>query len=203
MIYPLIPLIIGALLLSIFLYFRVKERRVIAVIFKAGVSLSFIATALVAWLTSNNPNTSFGIFILIGLFFGLLGDVFLDLKYIILSKEKFYTCLGFIAFAIGHVFYCLGLFLNFFKFETSILYIIIPIVFTIIATVATLLMEKFTPIKYKEMKPFVIMYGMVLFFTVSIYFSSTIQSGWQNTTLILMSIGLVLFAISDLILNNT
>ena len=51
------------------------------------------------------------------------------------------------------------------------------------------------------MKPFVIVYGFLLFFVTAIYFSGTIQSGWQNMTLLIFSMGLVMFALSDLILN--
>ena len=202
MYYWLIPLIIGIVLLGVFLYFRVKEKRVIAVIVKGCVSLMFIVTALVAWLTSKNPQSNFGIFVLIGLFFGLLGDVFLDLKYI-LKHELSWTILGFFAFALCHIFFLNGIFVNFFDFNANVFYLIIPIVVTLVLVVVTLLMEKFTPIRYEKMKPYVIIYGIFLFFDTSLYFSTAIQSGWQNITLVIMSISLILFMASDLVLNNT
>lgn len=203
MLYWLIPLIIGVLLLGTFLYFRVKEKRVIAVILKGSTSLAFIATALVAWLTSKNPDSFFGMFVILGLFFGLLGDVFLDLKYIITNKEYIYTVLGFLAFACGHIFFCAGCFAHFYDFSKNILFIIIPVIAALLLVVVTLLMEKFTAIRYKEMKPYVIIYGFILFFTVSLYLSVCIQSVWNIKTLIFMFAGLVAFALSDLILNNT
>ena len=203
MYYWLIPLVIGFLLLGVFLFFRVKEKRVIAVVFKGLTSLMFIATALVAWLTSQNPNTTFGVFVVLGLFFGLLGDVFLDLKFIVLDKEDLYTMLGFIAFAIGHIFFISGMFVHFFDFTKNVLYLIIPIIISLVLMLATLLMEKFTEIRYGKMKPFVIVYGFILFFVTSIYFSAAIQSGWQTLTLIIMSFSFVSFALSDMILNNT
>ncbi len=202
MLYWLIPLIIGVILLGVFLFFRVKERRVIAVIIKGFVSLMFIATALVAWLTSNNPHTTFGIFVLCGLFFGLLGDVFLDLKYIA-RNELLFTILGFFAFAFGHICYISGLFIHFFDFNASIFYIIIPAAIAVLLTVVTLLMEKFLPIRYGKMKPFVVIYGACLFFATAIYWSATIQYRFNILTLVMMSVGLVLFMASDLILNNT
>ena len=203
MLYWLIPLIIGFVLLSVFLYFRVKEKRVIAVIIKGFVSLMFIATALVAWLTSKNPNTAFGVFILLGLFFGLLGDVLLDIKYIDLNRELLFTRLGFIAFAIGHIFYISGLFVYFFDFSSSVLYIIIPAIIAVFLMVVTLLMEKFTKVRYVNMKVFVIVYALILFFTTSIFMSASIQNGWQNVTVMIMAFALISFALSDLILNNT
>ena len=203
MLFWLIPLVLGILQLGAFLYFRVRERRVIAVIFKGLVSLMFIITALVALLTSKNPQSSFGLYVIIGLFFGLLGDVFLDLKFIILEKESLYTILGFISFGIGHIFYLTGLFTNYYSFDSSILYLIIPIIIALVFVTGSLLMEKFTPIRYKKMTPFVIGYGFILFFTTSIYMSTVIQNGWQSPPLIIVAFSLIVFAISDLILNNT
>ena len=201
--YWLIPLIIGFVLLAVFLFFRVKEKRVTAVIIKGVVSLMFIATALVAWLTSKNPHGLFGVFVILGLVFGLAGDVLLDLKYIDLNKEMLYTKLGFLAFLFGHVFYITGLFVCFFDFTANILYLIIPIIIALALMAITLLMEKFTEIRYKKMKIYVIAYSFILFFTVSIYMSAAIQSGWQNVSLVIMAIALISFALSDLILNNT
>ena len=199
----LIPLSIGIVLLGVFLYFRVKEKRVHALMLKGLTSLMFIATALVAWLTSKNSTSYYGLFVIAGLFFGLLGDVFLDLKYIVLPKEKMYTILGFCAFGIGHIFFTTGLFLHFFDFTRSVLFIIIPVIVAALFVVISLLMEVFSKIRYKDMKPFVIGYGLILFFTVAMYFSAAIQGSWQVVPVVIMAVGLVLFALSDLILNNT
>lgn len=203
MLYWIIPLAIGAALLWFFLFFRVKEKRVTAVIFKGLVSLMFIATAIVAWQTSSHPQNLFGLFVILALFCGLLGDIFLDLKYVIKEKENLYTVLGFVAFGVGHIFSITGVLTYFFNFSLSPLYIIIPILISIVLVVVSLLMEKFTPIKYKKMKPCVILYGFLLFFVASLYFSTSIQSGFNNITIISMAFGYVLFALSDLILNNT
>ena len=201
MLFWLIPLIIGVILLVLFLIFRVKEKRVIAVILKGLTSLCFIATAIVAWKTSKNPNTTFGIFVILAVVFGLLGDVFLDIKYI--TKDFLFTVLGFIAFGIGHIFSIVGLFIHFYDYESSSLYLIIPLIFSVVATVVTLLMEKFTAIKYGKLKPFAVGYGLILFFVMSLYFSIAIQHNWQLMNINIMAIGLILFALSDLILNNT
>lgn len=199
----LIPLITGFVLLGVFLYFRVKEKRVTAVVIKGFVSLMFIVTALVAWLTSKNPDNMFAVFILFGLFFGLLGDILLDIKYIDLNRELLFTRLGFIAFAVGHIFYVTGLFVYLFNFDANVLYIIIPILVALLLMAITLLMEKFTKVRYERMKIFVIFYAFILFFTTAIYMSAAIQSGWNSTTVIIIAFALIAFALSDLILNNT
>ena len=201
--YYLIPLGIGIISLILFLVFRVKQKRVIAVWLKGFTSLMFIATALVAWLTNKNPHSTFGIFVIIGLFFGLLGDVFLDLKFMSKDKDDMYTRLGFISFGIGHILFITGLFVNFFNFGLSVLYIILPVIITLVFVGLVLIMEKVSPIKYQKMRPFVVAYGFILFLAVTLYMSAAIQSGWQIRTIWMFAIALSVFAISDLILNNT
>ena len=203
MYYWLIPLIIGAIFLTIFLVERVREKRVVAVVFKGLTSLMFILTALLAWLFSNRPNCSFGIFILIALFFGLLGDVFLDIKFITKKYEDLFTRLGFIAFGTGHIFFVTGLFANYYYGGIHVLYIIIPAIVAVALAIFSLMMEKFMPIRYGNMIIFVPLYGVLLFFVTAIYISFSFFYRWQFMTLTLMSIGFVLFAASDLVLNNT
>lgn len=163
----------------------------------------FIVTALVAWLSSNNPQNTFGIFILVGLCFGLFGDVFLDLKFIVKEHELLFTILGFFAFAFGHISYISGLFLNYFSFTAHVLYVIIPLIVTLVLVLFTSFMDKFSNINYQKMKPYVAIYGFFLFFVTSIYLSAAIQNGWQNMTVDLMFASFILFAASDLVLNNT
>lgn len=204
MLYWLIPLIIGAVLLSVFLFFRVREKRVTAVIIKGFVSLMFIITALVAWLTSALPNaTSFPIFVLCGLACGLLGDIFLDIKFITKDKELLFTILGFFAFAFGHIFYVLGLFLNFFDFSRNVMFIIGPVIVGVLLTLFTVFMDKFSNIKYGRMKAYVGIYGFALFFTTAIYFSAAIQTGFSYAPMVIFAVALILFMASDLVLNNT
>ena len=203
MIYWLIPLIIGAVFLTIFLVERVKEKRVTAVIFKGLTSLMFILTALLAWMFSNRPTCSFGIFILIALFFGLLGDVFLDIKFITKKYEDLFTRLGFISFGIGHIFFISGLFQYYFYGGIHVLFIIIPAIVAFALAIFSLLMEKFMPIRYGNMKPFIPTYGVLLFFVTAIYFSFAIFYKWNLVNINMMAIAFILFALSDLILNNT
>lgn len=203
MFYWLIPLSIGVVFFVLFLFFRVREKRKIAVVFKGLTSLMFINTAIVAWLNSNHLDNLFGLYVVLGLFFGLLGDVFLDLKFMSEKHETMYTVLGFATFGIGHIFYLTGLLTKFFDFSKSPLFIIVPVIISIFLVGVSLLLEKFTQIKYKKMKPCVILYGFMLFFVTTMYFSANIQLGWTNLTVLIFALSLVLFTLSDLILNNT
>ena len=203
MLYWIIPLFIGLVLLTVFLVYRAKGERVKAVFVKGFVSLSFIFTALVAWKCSSNPNSAFGIYILIGLTFGLLGDIFLDLKFIILKHEHLYTVLGFASFFFGHLFYIIGLFTNFYDVSQNILYIIIPVVIATILAIVTLLFEPLKITKYGRMRPYVGLYAFMLFLVTPLYFSVAFQSGWKVVTVAIMAPAFISFALSDLILNNT
>lgn len=199
----LIPYIIGFIFLIPFLYFRIRELRLLAVIIKGLVSLLFITTALLAWFKHDYGDNLFGIYVFIGLLFGLFGDILLDLKYMSKKYSFIFTVLGFFAFAFGHAFYVTGLFIYFYDFNANVMYIIVPVIITLLLTIATLLMEVFTPIKYGNMRLFVLIYGLFLFFTTSIYISFAILTNWQISTINIMAVSFLFFTISDLILNNT
>lgn len=206
MYYWIIPLVLGILSLIAFLIFRVKEKRLIAVILKGTTSIFFILTALLAWLSKGTIDTLFGLFVVIGLLFGLGGDIFLDLKFMSKKYEDLYTRLGFISFSIQHIFLSIGLFTYFYQkgeYGLEPLYIVIPAILTLVFMAIVLIMEKVTPVKYGNMKPFAIGYGLVLFFTMNAYCSFAIFYKFQVITLILMAVGLIFFTLSDMILNNT
>ena len=194
---------IGAILLFFFLFYRVQEKRLVALFYKGLTSLMFVLTAIVTWQTSNGFNNFFGLFVVFGLIFGLLGDIFLDLKYIIIKKEDFYTVLGFAAFGIGHIFFSCGLLIFFYNYNQTIFYILIPLFISIFFSFVSLLLQKFTPIRYKNMKPCVVIYGFLLFFVTTLFFAVAIQSEFRYVTIVIMAPSFVAFTLSDLILNNT
>lgn len=64
-------------------------------------SKPIICSLLILWLTMETQNkTRFGTFVMFGLFFGCLGDVFLMLR-----TEMDYFVPGLISFLLGHLFY--------------------------------------------------------------------------------------------------
>ena len=95
-------LILGAVFLCAFLKMRVKKASAKAAVVKAMVSVCF----MLSWLLLAFANMSlFSMFIGGGLLFGLLGDIWLDLKFCYREDSDFYTRMGFLSFAIGHFFY--------------------------------------------------------------------------------------------------
>ena len=95
-------LIVGILATAVFLVLRVQRGGIAALYAKAVASLCFIATAIAA-TNENRLFLDFGSWMTFGLVFGLLGDVWLDLKWIYLQDKDSYLYSGFIFFLLGHV----------------------------------------------------------------------------------------------------
>ena len=200
MIVPIIIMSVGALFLSWFLYEKIKAYSIKETIIKGCTSLLFISLAIYGLIKTGLK--IFPIFALIGLCLGLIGDVALDLKYVYKEKDYEFTITGFVAFALGHVFYITGMFLEFYK-NQGILFIIIPFVFGILGSVLNLFMAKPLKLDLGKYKLVVFIYAALLFSFAGSSFSVWMMMGFANTGLLLLFIASLLFAISDLILSNT
>ena len=167
---------------------------------KIAISFLFMVVAIVASFSSGKF-TLFNVFVIIGLLLGLLGDVFLDLKYVDRERENGYTYAGFIVFGIGHFMYMTALTLNY--HNGSPLYIIFAILLALALAVLPILLEKPLKLKYGKMKLISFLYAICLFGTLSFSFLLAIENGFQITSLNMFLIGAALFVISDLVLSGT
>ena len=100
----IILLVLGALDLCWFLFERVKEKSTKAAMIKSSVSVLFMSVAAVAWslFPAGAAHAKFAPFLVIGLLCGLLGDIWLDLKWVYPKENDIYTFAGFYAFAAGN-----------------------------------------------------------------------------------------------------
>ena len=200
MVVPIILMSLGLITLVIFLWEKIRKYSVKETMIKATASVLFIALAVYNCFAKGM--TFFGMCVIIALVFGLLGDIFLDFKYVFKEQDKPFTYAGFIVFAIGHVFYMLGMYMDYYV-QGHPLNIIIPLALGPIAGLGILLVEKPMKMTYGSMKPIVYIYASILFMMMASAISLTILHGFQNTTLILLMAGGILFTISDLILSGT
>ena len=195
---------VGAVLLVWYIREKIRARSLKAVFVKSAVSLLFLAVGACGWYLSARSGSlpATGIFVLIGLLCGLLGDIWLDLKFVFPQQDDAFTYMGMGVFGVGHILYIIGLLLRYYP-KGRPLYVIVPIVLAVIASAGNLLLEKPMRLRYGKMKPLVFTYGVLLFSALAITGSLAISCGWHETALNLFFAGLILFAVSDVILSGT
>ena len=203
MMYPLL-LVCGAVLLFVYIREKIKAYSVNAVILKSMVSVLFVAVGVYgSWLSAARGTVSLICpFVVLGLLFGLLGDIWLDLKYVFPEKDEPFTYAGFCVFGVGHILYITGMLMSYYLTGKPIT-VIVPILLAVVMGVGNAVLEKPMKLHYGKLKPVVIAYGVLLFGMVLLSGSLALAHGWKETPLNLLFIGGVFFAISDLILSGT
>ena len=191
---------IALILLAWYIITKCRKYDLKELFIKISISMLFVVVSLVSTYTSHHFSL-FHLFVILGLFLGLVGDILLDLKYIDKERTTGYTYAGFIVFGIGHLLYMSALIMNF--YQGDVLYIILPLVLDIILAVITMVMEKPLKLNYGKLKPICFLYALCLFGTFSFSLFLTIQSGFKVLPLNLFLIGSILFAVSDLVLSGT
>ena len=112
--------VIGIALQGIFIAVEHKEKYLPAVILKGSASLMFVLVGVMAYsaLISEEGmdtagvkalNTAFAGRIVTGLVFGLLGDVFLNLRFVFVKIGQKIFLVGIFFFLIGHILYLVAL----------------------------------------------------------------------------------------------
>lgn len=195
-------LVLGLISLIVFLKMRVKESTVKAAMVKSFTSVFFIATAVAATAVSGGADIVYSFLIIMGLLFGLLGDIWLDLKWVYPKDNDTYTFAGFLAFAVGHILFLTGLISKFATTDTW-LYVVIPIVASIVISLGNVMLEKPMKMKYGKFKLITFIYGAILFSMTLVSLGLSIATGFSEMTVVFMFIGGVLFLLSDLILSGT
>lgn len=190
-------LVIGILAIVVFLVLRVKRGGIAALYAKAVASLCFIATAVAA-TNENRSFLGFGSFMTIGLVCGLLGDVWLDLKWIYLQDKDSYLYSGFIFFLLGHICFITAVF-NASPY-TPLSAVIAAAAALVIAVIAILL-EKPLKMRYGKFKWIVFLYSLTLSMTMTMAMVTAVITHFQ-TMWVVMSVGGLLFLLSDLVLSG-
>ena len=197
------------LLVIAFLIVRVRRGGFKALILKTLASLTFIAMGITA-LTMSFDNFRYGIFIVIGLFFGMLGDVFLDLKYAHKKYEEKYTFAGMISFLIGHLLYIVAILATYTKFVPwQIAFAIFCA--TLVGAINHFLSKKMG-MNFGKFDLLSFIYSVVTMLTVTCSLNATTMLGFLPVIngepipealprYLTMFAGTALFAISDLILS--
>lgn len=180
----------GMILQGIFITVEHKEKYVLADVLKGMAALMFVTIGLVCYLKVST--NSLGLKILIGLIFGMIGDIILNLRFVLKDEvgQKAFL-IGILAFLIGHILYLAALIP---LAESLVLDIIIG---AVLAGALLAYIFKTMDVK-KAFKIFGIFYlGAVIIMTVM---AVHIASLTGNTHDIIYAIGALLFTASDIVL---
>lgn len=183
-------MVIGAVLQGTFIAVEHKEKYVAADILKGLAALCFVIIGITGYLTRTTD--SFGLKLMIGLILGLIGDVLLNLRFVVgEEKGQKVFLLGIVAFLVGHILYLAAL---------------IPLTshaggcFIVGAVLAAALLTyifKTMDVKI-AFKIFGVFYlGAVIIMTV---IAIDVAAVMQNIRSIEYAIGAVLFMVSDIVL---
>lgn len=188
--------IAGAILLAIYIVMCHKKRNAKGLFVKSFVSVCYLLTC--AFATISNPEQyKFGILVLIGGVLGLMGDIYLDQKWMYKEDSDDYLKIGFVCFGIGHVFYVWALYT---LVDLEPLHRVVPLIMGFAIVVFTLITEKPTKQHYGKFKPFVTGYGLMLGYTTGLSIRIFRLTGYKFA--LIFAIGCALFAISDIILSH-
>ena len=187
---------------TVFIVSKVTNYSLKTIIFKTIASLFFIAVAIVAFCLSGEGHFLFKLFTVLGLFFGLLGDVFLGFKYITTKTKKLWILLGMFAFIFGHIFYLVGLIVGFY-IPGNALYIVLCFTIPVVIVAIYLLIAKKSGIVFGKMLPFAILYIYCLASMLSTSICIGILNRFTYTTLIMFAVGAFFFACSDFMLSGS
>ncbi len=197
---PILLMCLGFLALSLFLFEKIRRYSAKEVIIKSIVSTLFIALAV--YCDFRSEHHTFGTYVIVALVFGLLGDIWLDLKFAFPEQEKTFTYAGFFAFGIGHMLYISGM-LVCFHGENWWWNFLIALGIGLVGALGTLFAERPLKLHYGKYKWIVGLYSFILFTMVGTALMTTISQHFQFAAFNMLLAGGALFAISDLILSGT
>ena len=202
MIPAIILLVVGAIMSVIFIVSKVINYSWKTIILKGVASIFFVALAITCFCLTGKGYFTFKLLTIIGLFFGLLGDIFLGFKYITTKTKKLWIMLGMFAFALGHISYITALLVGFYVPGHS-LFIVLPFTLPIVIICIYMLVARKAGVHFgKKMMPFAFFY----LFCLTCMFSSSLSMVslyvFKLTTLIMFFVGAINFVASDFMLTG-
>lgn len=208
--FPYLFLGLGVVALVVFCILRDRRSSSAAIAVKSVTSIFFIATAIAALTSRENPQGVLlpGLLMIGGLVLGMVGDITLDFK--IYLKGLSYqgaekdsnnmTYLGMAAFAAGHILYILATMLRFAGMEIHMLWAAL-VAIGLVAAIFGLSLGVMK-MRFGKFLGFSIGYAFLLCWFVVYSIWQTVAAG-ATTGNVMLTIGSILFIVSDLILSMT
>lgn len=202
MVISIILLVVGAIMSSVFIVSKVINYSLKTIIFKTIASLLFVALGIYLFITVPG-HFLLKLFLLLGLIFGMLGDVLLGFKYITTKTKHIWILAGMFAFAFGHIFYLIGLFLEYYV-PGQILFIFLPFITSICLCGVYMVISRKVGINFgPKMLPFGLFYLFCLMSMLSTAFYMTLLHGFSIIQSVMFFCGAICFATSDCMLTGS
>ena len=186
--YVYVLILIGIVLQALFIKVEHEEKYLLADILKGLASLIFVLVGYNAYLTTNNISNRQ---LLIGLIFGMVGDILLNLRYVFPKQGQKIFLAGILSFLIGHIMYLVALIP-----QARHLWLFVAIG-ALVAACLLVYIFKTMEVK-KAFKIFGVFYLGAVFIMCSIAIGIAIFAPSNRS--IIFAIGAILFTASDVVL---
>ncbi len=191
-------LIAGIIMTVIFLALRVKVGGIKAMFSKAAASLCFIVTGIVAFAL-NQHNFAYANLILYGLVFSMLGDIWLDLKYVYPKDSDIFTFAGIGSFMAAHCLYVPAILMGYKEYIWWHFWVDAAVCSVFVLNTVSL--GKSGKLSYGKFKGISIAYTVFVMATVLLSINGFVASGFKSAKYLLLSFAGSMFALSDLLLS--
>ncbi len=191
MVYLIALLLLGCATEAAFIVQEHKQHLLAALLLKAAASLFFVFAGFVAFSMTAIP--AFGRMIVLGLMLGAIGDVCLNLRFLLAGRAKEIFLFGIGAFLLGHIAYLIALI----GLDPKALLYALPL-----AAIVSYVMIRFVLARVEvsgAIKTFGIVYLCVVFLMVCVSFALP-ALGTATLGRTIFAAGALLFAVSDVLL---
>lgn len=193
--------IILALCLAVTAFFTIRRTlnvRYSDLVLKVGASVLFVATGISAIISNPDVNITFALMVVMGGVFGVLGDVFIELKWIHKECSDTFLTFGFVTFMIQHLILVAAVFIT---YPMSIVNALICFTAPIVVLIASVGLTKVFKMEMGKFKVIANAYGALASMTFSVGFMTMTNYGMELSQILFFAGGISFFA-SDLILSQ-
>ncbi|MBQ8784161.1 MAG: hypothetical protein IJZ57_10385 [Clostridia bacterium] len=165
---------------------------------KTAASCLFVAVGIAAIISNPAVNLTFGLMVVMGAVLGLLGDIFIELKWLQKDNSDTYLTFGFITFMVQHILLIAAVFITYpMTLVNALICFVAPIVVLIVSGLAV----KITKMDMGKFKGLSNSYGAIASMTFSVGFMTMTTYGMELSQILFFAGG-VSFFVSDLVLSQ-